>query len=142
MPPQKWRAGVVAPYEVGWQLPFLLLFSSWAAGTLPLRTLRAQRALICGSKCRESSGRCLPACSHPKGNGVIRKRGETLCLPSCVPAAHSREYAVMIWHTRRAEVVAPYDTCVQRHRILRARNARPYEMQTADGSPGSEIPCL
>ena len=109
MPPQKWRAGVVAPYEVGWQLPFLLLFSSWAAGTLTSRTLRAQRALICGSKCRESSGRCLPACSHPKGNGVIRKRGETLCLPSCVPAAHSREYAVMIWHTRRAEVVAPYE---------------------------------
>ena len=79
----------------------------------------------------------------PKGNGVIRKRGETLCLPSCVPAAHSREYAVMIWHTRRAEVVAqasfscrcaaihllaPYDTCVQRHRILRARSARPYGM--------------
>ena len=45
----------------------------------------------------------------PKGNGVIRKRGETLCLPSCAPAAHSREYAVMIWHTRRAEVVAPYE---------------------------------
>ena len=39
----------------------------------------------------------------PKRKGMIRKRGETSCLPSCVPAAHSREYAVMIWHTRRAE---------------------------------------
>ena len=120
MPPQKWRAGVVAPYEVGWQLPFLLLFSSWAAGTLTSRTLRAQRALICGSKCRESSGRCLPACSHPKGNGVIRKRGETLCLPSCVPAEHSRKYAVMIWHTRRAEVV--------NRASLARRGVAPYEI--------------
>ncbi len=65
--------------------------------------LRAQRVLICGSKCRKSLGRYLYTCSYPKGNGVIRKRGETSCLPSCVPAAHSREYAVMIWHTRRAE---------------------------------------
>ena len=37
-------------------------------------------------------------------------------------------------------LLAPYDTCVQRHRILLARNARPYEKQTADGSPGGEIP--
>ena len=87
----------------GVEPPLLVVFSRWAAETLPLRTLRAQRALICGSKCRKSSGRCLPACSYPKENGVIRKRGETSCLPSCVPAAHSREYAVMIWHTRRAE---------------------------------------
>ena len=74
---------------------------------------------------------------------VIRKRQREPWFPSsCVPAAHSRECIGMNWHTRRAEVVAPYDTCVQRHRILGARNARPYEMQTADGSPGSEIPCL
>ena len=28
-------------------------------------------------------------CSYPKGNGVIRKRGETSFLPSCAPAARS-----------------------------------------------------
>ena len=73
----------------------------------------------------------------PKGKGVIRKRGETSCLPSCVPAAHSREYAVMIWHTRRAEVVnraslarrvvAPYGEVLQAASYSRARNARPYD---------------
>ena len=51
-------------------------------------------------------GQTLKRLLPPKGKGVIRKRGETSCLPSCVPAAHSREYAVMIWHMRRAEVVA------------------------------------
>ena len=64
----------------------------------------------------------------PKGKGVIRKRGETSCLPSCVPAAHSREYAVMIWHTRRAESwprpfwraesSRPTERCCKRHCIL------------------------
>ena len=41
---------------------------------------------------------------------VIRKRrGNQIGSPSsCVPAAHSRECAGMNWHTRRAEVVAPY----------------------------------
>ena len=38
-------------------LPLLVAFRKWAAESLPLRTLRAQRALICGSKCRKSSGR-------------------------------------------------------------------------------------
>ena len=71
---------------------------------------------------------------------MIRKRGETSCLPSCVPAAHSREYAVMIWHTRRAEVVnraslarrvvAPYGEVLQAASYSRARNARPYEIWT------------
>ena len=93
----------------GVESTLLVAWSKWAAGGKRDLLLRAQRALICGSKCRKSSGRCLPACSYPKENGVIRKRGETSCLPSCVPAAHSREYAVMIWHTRRAEVVAPYE---------------------------------
>ena len=47
----------------------LVVFCKWAAETLPLRTLRAQRALICGSKCRESSGTYLCACSRPKEMG-------------------------------------------------------------------------
>ena len=89
MPPQKWRAGVVAPYAVGWQLPFLLLFSSWAAESLVLRTLRAQRALICGSKCRNSLGTYLCACSHPKGKGMIDKKGKTLVSPF-LPAVRPR----------------------------------------------------
>src|SRR5699024_8941651 len=72
-------------------------------------------------------------------------RGNLGSPSSCVPAAHSRECIGMNWHTRRAEVVAqasfscccasihllaPYDTCVQRHRILRARTARPYGNRT------------
>ena len=123
---------------------------------VPLTFTRAARPYL-RQQMPQIFGQTLKRLLPPKGKGVIRKRGETSCLPSCVPAAHSREYAVMIWHMRRAEVVAqasfscrcaaihllaPYDTCVQRHRILRARNARPYEMQTADGSPGSEILCL
>ena len=89
----------------GVESTLLVAWSKWAAGGKRDLLLRAMRALICGSKCHESSGRCLPACSYPKENGVIRKRGETSCLPSCVPAAHSRECAVMNWHTRRAEVM-------------------------------------
>ncbi len=126
MPPQKWRAGVVAPYEVGWQLPFLLLFSSWAAGTLPLRTLRAQRALICGSKCRKSSGRCLPACSHPKGNGVIRKRGETLCLPSCAQCGRAG-HKCFPGLPKRIHIIRPPRAAAS---YFRARNVRPYEIWT------------
>ena len=44
----------------------LIVFSRWAVGTLVLRTLRAQRALICGSKCRNSLGMHLCACFRPK----------------------------------------------------------------------------
>ena len=65
----------------GVESALLVALGKWVAGALVLRTLRAKRALICGSKCRKSSGKCLSACSPPKGKGVIRKRGETLVSP-------------------------------------------------------------
>ena len=64
MPHQRWCAEVVAPYEVnderfakppcGVKPALLVAFWQMGGGNLALRTLRAQRALICGSKCRKS----------------------------------------------------------------------------------------
>ena len=112
------RGAHCAPALLGWH-PFCLPCpTNRAAGRKRDLLLRAQRAL--------------------KEGVVIRKRRGNLGSPSsCVPAAHSREYAVMIWHTRRAEVmnraslarrvVAPYGEVLQAASYSRARNARPYD---------------
>ena len=59
----------------------LVALGTWAAGSLALRTLRAKRALICGSKCRKSWTNILAPAHTEKGKGVIRERGETLVSP-------------------------------------------------------------
>ena len=69
---------------------------------------------------------------HPPA-GVIRKRGRS--APSCVPAAHSREYAVMNQQHGKSASAAqmrvnePLLVCARprRRTIPWARNARPYE---------------
>ena len=71
-------------------------------------------------------------CEHPPA-GVIRKRGRS--APSCVPAAHSREYAVMNQQHGKSASAAqmrvnePLLVCARprRRTIPWARNARPYE---------------
>ena len=70
--------------------------------------------------------------AHPPA-GVIRKRGRS--APSCVPAAHSREYAVMNQQHGKSASAAqmrvnePLLVCARprRRTIPWARNARPYE---------------
>ena len=64
-----WRAEVVAPYGVA-VTPLPVAFGRWAAESLALRTLRAQRAL--------------------KGKWVIDKREETDLVSSLLPAVRPR----------------------------------------------------
>ena len=63
--PEMTRRGRRALRSEGWSPPLLVSWGKWAAEALALRTLRAQRALICGSKCHNSLGTYLCACSHP-----------------------------------------------------------------------------
>ena len=74
------RRGLAATPE-GWRFPFLLLLKSGRQFFSVTHLCARQRALICGSKCRKSSGRRLTACSRLEGKGVIRKRGENLVSP-------------------------------------------------------------
>ena len=91
MPPtcQSNRKGLAATPE-GQGFPFLLLFKSRRQSFGVTHLCARQRALICGSKCRKSSGRRLTACFYLEGKGVIRKRGENLVSPLlCARAAQA-----------------------------------------------------
>ena len=57
------RHGLAATPE-GWRFPFLLLLKSGRQFFSVTHLCARQRALICGSKCRKSSGRHLTACSR------------------------------------------------------------------------------
>ena len=70
-----------SPLPRGVESALLVALGKWAVNILALRTLRAKRALICGSKCRKSWTNILAPAHTEKGKGVIRERGETLVSP-------------------------------------------------------------
>ena len=85
------RHGMAATPE-GQRFPFLLLSKSGRQSFSVTHLCARQRALICGSKCRKSSGRRFFICPPLKGKGVIRKRGENLVSPllcACGAQPHS-----------------------------------------------------
>ena len=74
--------------------------------------------------------------ARPEGKRVIDKRGKTFgCLPLARSAAAQAAFPpAKRGHTWRAEVVAPYDTCVQQHRILGRAMRAPAAAQRPDAA--------
>ena len=71
----------------GVELALLVALGKWAAGTLALRTLRASARPYLRQQMPQIFGLTPMYLLLPKGKGVIRKRGETSCLPSSRAAA-------------------------------------------------------
>ena len=71
----------------GVESALLVALGKWAAGTLALRTLRASARPYLRQQMPQIFGQMPMYLLLPKGKGVIRKRGETSCLPSSRAAA-------------------------------------------------------